>query len=371
MLAAYGLGTTSLHNKDEALHALVTADLVASGDWLDLTLEGEPYLSKPPLRFWLTAPLVRMFGFNAWTVRFWSTAFGVATVVLLYWGVARRWGQAAGAWSALALATSHHFLYSHATRSGELDTTLLFFWTASAFALAEAAVTRRPGWLVVAGALAGTAGMSKHLLFLPELALIAGLCAALGVGRGLPARWWAAAAAAGLVVALPWHLAQWLRHGDAFLATYFGTEVAGRLSGTAPGGAAGHGPLFYLRELALGFFPWSLLLPIAVPRAARRARDGDPLGTVLLIWGLVALIVPSAATSKLPWYVLPALPAAAALVGWLLAAWVARAPHLAADLAIGAALALALLSPTNAADHNPFARDAVFGGLTVDWLGRG
>ncbi len=370
-LVGYGLGASSLHNRDEAVHALVVLELVESGDWLDLTLEGEPYFAKPPLRFWLAAPLVQWFGLNAWTARFWSAAFGVGTVLVLAWGVSCRWGRAAGAWSALALATSHAFLYRHAARSGEIDTTLVFFWSAALLALAEAAARRRPGWLLAAGALAGAAALAKHVLFLPELWAIAALAAAAGVGRRLPARWWAAAAAAGLAVALPWHVATWLRHGEAFLEAYFGAEVAGRISGTAPSSAAGLGPLYYLRELVVGFFPWSLLLPVALPLAARRARRRDPLTVVTLAWALVAIAVPSLARSKLPWYVLPVLPAAAILVGTFVAVWLRRAPRSGVDLAMAAAALLALLSPTNAATHNPFSRDAVFGGHAVDWLGRG
>ena len=40
---------------DEATYALLSKTIALSGDWTSFSLNGEPYLKKPPLYFWLTA----------------------------------------------------------------------------------------------------------------------------------------------------------------------------------------------------------------------------------------------------------------------------------------------------------------------------
>ncbi|HRE14476.1 MAG TPA: hypothetical protein PLD37_09805, partial [Usitatibacteraceae bacterium] len=47
---------------DEAIAFGVVTDLLRSGDWLVPTLSGTPYLDRPPLYYWTSAILVRLFG---------------------------------------------------------------------------------------------------------------------------------------------------------------------------------------------------------------------------------------------------------------------------------------------------------------------
>ena len=47
---------------DEVRHASVLQNLLRSGHWLLLQMNGEPYVDKPPLYFWFVALLVKLFG---------------------------------------------------------------------------------------------------------------------------------------------------------------------------------------------------------------------------------------------------------------------------------------------------------------------
>ena len=51
-----------LTDPDEGRYALIARQMATSGDWLVPRLFGLPYLEKPPLLYWLTATMFRMFG---------------------------------------------------------------------------------------------------------------------------------------------------------------------------------------------------------------------------------------------------------------------------------------------------------------------
>jgi 4-amino-4-deoxy-L-arabinose transferase-like glycosyltransferase len=76
----YHLGSNSLHNGDEALYAIISREMLITGDWLTPQVQGEPCFNKPPLKFWLTALCFRFFGTSEWVIRFWSAAAAVACV---------------------------------------------------------------------------------------------------------------------------------------------------------------------------------------------------------------------------------------------------------------------------------------------------
>src|SRR5438876_11234552 len=47
---------------DEGRYAQIPKEMLAHGNWMVPTLQGEPYLDKPPLMYWLVALSYRVFG---------------------------------------------------------------------------------------------------------------------------------------------------------------------------------------------------------------------------------------------------------------------------------------------------------------------
>ena len=74
---------------------------------------------------------------------------------------------------------------------------------------------------------------------------------------------------------------------------------------------------FYLPIYLVGFFPWSVFVPHAFVRhAGLRPKDGAGEASLFFaIWAVVVVLVFSLSRSKLPSYIMPALPASALLVG--------------------------------------------------------
>src|SRR5215471_7422555 len=48
----YGLGSFELVGADEPRYAQVAREMLDRGDWVTPTLQGQPWLEKPPLYYW-------------------------------------------------------------------------------------------------------------------------------------------------------------------------------------------------------------------------------------------------------------------------------------------------------------------------------
>ncbi|MGH8231947.1 MAG: hypothetical protein ACRESY_09015, partial [Steroidobacteraceae bacterium] len=102
---------------------------------------------------------------------------------------------------------------------------------------------------------------------------------------------------------------------------------------------------FFLPILALGFMPWTTLLPAALRRGWQAARHGERATAMLIIWAAFILLFFSLSQSKLTPYIVPMLPALCLLTGRAVADMDARrfAAHLAAVAIIGGLIALTIL----------------------------
>jgi len=110
------------------------------------------------------------------------------------------------------------------------------------------------------------------------------------------------------LVALPWYALCYWRNGWAFIHEFFVVHHFSR----ATSNALMHGqPVwFYLPILLAGLLPWTPLLGLMARRTVY--RDGQRV--FLAVWVLVVLVLFSISVNKLPGYILPLLPAAAALM---------------------------------------------------------
>jgi 4-amino-4-deoxy-L-arabinose transferase-like glycosyltransferase len=148
----------------------------------------------------------------------------------------------------------------------------------------------------------------------------------LDLGRGIPLF---------LLVATPWYLAMFLRHGMAFINRFFIHDHLRRLSEGVHGDTGTF--LYYAKQLGFAAFPWAGLLPFALLAWARlrppTAGDTDAgrgarrtiaaFSSSLFIFGfaLFAMMV-----TKYHHYVLPILPAAAIVIAlYLDDVWTGRA----------------------------------------------
>ena len=106
----WGLGDIALLSFNEARRALPAQAMFLHGDWLLPQLNGELYITKPPLIYWFSAAISYLFGSaNEWAVRLPSAMAGLATVVMVYRYVLRQFGPWAALFSAQILIANATF----------------------------------------------------------------------------------------------------------------------------------------------------------------------------------------------------------------------------------------------------------------------
>jgi len=317
VLCARGL---PFYNKAEPREALVIRAILDGGSvWLPLR-EGRDVPSKPPLFHWLAVAALRLGIRPEELAMRLPSCLASAAALALTAGVATRWyGGAAGVLGAAVLGSSLEWLRASLQARVDMTLTLLVAAAAFAFHVALRAPASGGRWWIRAGYLLGAAAVLTKGpvgLVLPLLVAIAGAAA---TGAARRARLLVDPAGIGLAAALVlgWYLLAWMHGGQDFLQRQILHENLQRFLGGADEDAAHAQPLYYYGIAILGgFFPWTLLMPLAVGRAWRRRTPQDRF---LLAWIAVVLVFFSLAAGKRSAYLLPLFPALALLTGRTLA----------------------------------------------------
>ena len=157
----FQLGKNSLIEFDEGIYALVARRMAESGDLLNLTWrEDVPWFDKGPFYFWLTAPLLKVFGFEALPVRFWSAFLGLLTVAGVFLIGKKLMDDYAGVLAAVVLSSTIGFVYY--ARLGMLDVPNAFFNTMSVLFLIYSRENRK--FLYLAAAVLGLGFLNRGFL---------------------------------------------------------------------------------------------------------------------------------------------------------------------------------------------------------------
>jgi 4-amino-4-deoxy-L-arabinose transferase-like glycosyltransferase len=122
-----------------------------------------------------------------------------------------------------------------------------------------------------------------------------------------------------VAIALPWHIAMFLKEGQGFINEYFFTHILNRASAN-PDKSLGTFE-YYTSQLGHGMWLWAALLPAAFGTALFRARQDTREGRVrfvIALWAIVSVALFCLVQTKFHHYILPAIPPLALLVAFLL-----------------------------------------------------
>ena len=307
------LGGYRLLDPDEGRNAEVAREMAASNDYLLPHLEGLPYLDKPVVYFAAAALAMEMLGPTETAARLPAYLFTLATIALVVAFARRRWGNDAGWFAGIALATMPLVMaYARATI---FDSTLAFCTTAAILAFWD----ERP---VLAWAAMGLGALTKGpVALLVPLATVVPHALLTGGGRPLRRLFPLLGLGAFALVALPWFLAVSARIPE-FPHYVFVRETLERVTTTKFHRTA---PVwYYLPIVPVAAFPWIVpaLARLKHWRWAWLAREANPSARdalLLVCWVLGPLAFFTFNKSKLPQYVLPLMPAFALAAARLIA----------------------------------------------------
>jgi 4-amino-4-deoxy-L-arabinose transferase-like glycosyltransferase len=316
LLYFHHLAAVGLIGPDEPRYAAVARTMAASGDWITPRLLGEPWYEKPALLYWMEAIFFRA-GFGSEIApRLPVALFAVAFLGFFWWILRREFDDRIAGFATAILGTSAGWIVS--SQIGTTDLPLAATYSA-AMLLGLPWVRRRDAaWLPWVAAFLGLAVLAKG----PVAVVLA--CPLLipwkswswsTLGQSIAAFLHPRVVLPFLAVTLPWYTLCTWANGTAFLKDFFWKHNFERfVSATAVGN---HGqPFWYFGPILLALLlPWTPLLPLAF----RRSLYADSSRRYFLAWTVLWLLFFSKSANKLPSYILPMIPAAAALVGIALA----------------------------------------------------
>jgi 4-amino-4-deoxy-L-arabinose transferase-like glycosyltransferase len=338
-----GNGSVALWDRDEPRYAQTSRQMLQSGDWVVPHLLDKTRTAKPPLIYWCEAAAMRVFGDNNFAARFPSAIAIILLLIVLSIVLWKPLGSQLTLWTVFIFATSG--LTIAAAKMCITDALLLLWVTIGQICLYAMWRGNRswPMVLVLAVAI-GLAFLAKFPVILGiqattllALLLIEWLCRQYpsnhpDAGSEVPRRAGALASEAvpaesltdrsagphsvritiakwvtGLLIVaaifLPWVLLVNYRSKD-FIHKAVGHEVWDRMM--TPLEQHVGPPGYYFLTIWLTYFPWSLMLPMAIGVAIRNRADPRmrfALAAILGPWILLECV-----RTKLPHYLLPVFP---------------------------------------------------------------
>ncbi len=313
----YGLSFFGLLGADEPRYAQVAREMLARHDWVTPTLGGQPWMEKPALYYWQAIISFHIFGVSDWAARI-PSALDASLLVFATYFFLRRFRSGSALDGALIVASSAAMIGFARAASTDMPLAAMFgigmlawyawnqtgtkLFLASFYVLiALGTLAKGPVAPILAVGVIGTFAIAHSdfrilwkTLWLPGILLF---CA----------------------VALPWYVAVQIKNPDFFRVfilehnfARFGTNLYRHKQ-----------PFWYYVPIVLvSLVPWMFFAIAAFLEAAQtwlnarrqRIQDVDGWPIFLVVWLIVPVAFFSLSQSKLPGYILPAIPAGTLLI---------------------------------------------------------
>ncbi len=327
-----GLGAVGLLGPDEPRYAWIARAMAETGDWITPRLYGQPWFEKPILYYWAAALGFRLHLSSEVAARLPSAIAALATTLAIGWLGWQHYGIAENFRESLLapLIFSSSVAAIGFSRAATPD---MLFSAFIALAMVSASgVLRSRGLLRVLPKVASGDSPQENIdlaffgIFLGLAALAKGPAAvilaggAIGLWALTTSQWRPAfrlvhpiAIGSFCVVALPWYVMCAARNPDFIRVFIFQHNFERYLT-----------PVFQHRQpfwffgwiTLLAMLPWTVLLISAGQEGLRMWREkswGSSPGCFYACWAIFPVIFFSLSQSKLPGYILPAVPPLALL----------------------------------------------------------
>jgi 4-amino-4-deoxy-L-arabinose transferase-like glycosyltransferase len=314
------LGAIGFVGPDEPRYAWIARAIAETGDWVTPRLYGKPWFEKPVLYYWGAAASFKLFGVSEAAARLPSALSALLATLALAWLAWRIYGGETARWFLLLLPTSVGMIgFSHAAAtdmpfSGMLCIAMVCAAVVIGLGRSDesSAAEKKTPWLalVLFGFFLGAAVLAKG----PAAIVLSG--GGVFFWALFTKRWrdsfrlfHPVAVAAFLATALPWYVLCALRNPDFFrvfiIEHNFKRYLTPEFQHIQPF-------WFYLPVVLVAFLPWIGIvlwsLATGTARVLKEKRLSHPM-VFFLTWAGFCFVFFSISKSKLPGYVLPAVPA--------------------------------------------------------------
>jgi 4-amino-4-deoxy-L-arabinose transferase-like glycosyltransferase len=351
----FGLGSFGLVGADEPRYAQIGREMLARHDWIVPTLNGSPWLEKPVLLYWQEMVSYKIFGVEDWAARVPAATFATLLVVAAFFFL-RRFRPGSELDAALITASCAGMIgfgrgaSTDMMLSAPFCVAMLAWWTWHE--------TGKKSWLAAFYLLLGIGALAKGPISPAMAVLIVAAYAALRrEGKIFVRSLWLPGFALFFAIVLPWYIAVQIKV-PTFLRVFFLEHNVERFSTNL----YQHSQPFwyYIPVFILATLPWTVFTIPALIETVRAFWQGfgkdeevavtperDWLSLFFALWALIPIVFFSISRSKLPGYILPAIPAATMLTAAYLhrGQKIGRIKLMLHSLVCGGLVAGALLAP--------------------------
>lgn len=337
----WGLNFYPLLDVDETRYAIMSRDLANSNDWNVLLLNSVPFLEKPPFYFWIVGASIKFFGsFSTFAVRFPIALMATFLIFFTYFFGKKVLSRRFGIVSAIVLLTSVFFLIlSHVAILDMVLTVWLTSALYSAFLSYFVKEHHKKYCWWGFWTFAGLGFLAKGILAI-AIPLVVMFLYCLFT-KSLKELFKPLHLIVGLVIfaliALPWHVVMLRDYGWTFIQEYFIKHHFARLIDSNDLGRK-HSFFYFIPVFIVAFMPWTFIFLASivdgVKKLVKKYKDFEGKWfqklynltsvenndqKIILFSALFFIVVfgvMSVSSTKLPTYILPALPASALLTGF-------------------------------------------------------
>lgn len=296
---------------DEGLYANIVGEITRSGNWVHLMLQGTPWFDKEPLGFWLMASAIKVFGWHVWALRLPALLAAMAAAPIFYWLLRTRLPRVFAVTISVLMWSAPIVWYRHMLGTADLEALTLLLSIAI-----PAAYIRWRERVWPTAALFGVFLMTRGVWALPFLGFLV-------IGEII--RFWQArdtrralnfisAISLAFVPWLVWHGLQYHRNPTDYVRVYWRDQFVERITGEVDG--HGGGLFFYSdffkNQLGTGYATILFLGALWLLLGTRYPKYWE-----WSAWLFVTVVPPILLSTKLSWYVIPAIPALFAAMGLL------------------------------------------------------
>lgn len=288
-----GIINTPLFDEDEGFFAEASRNMLQSGNYVTLSVNGEQRYDKPALFFWATAFSLKTFGINELGARFPSFLFFILTLVSLYLFCVKHYSKRTGILS-VVIATSI-LQFQVLSRAAVSDNLLNLAVALALFSFYDFLQKPKNLTLFRLYTFAGLGFLCKGpvafviifgVIFL-YLVLSRNYQKISKILNPLFILW-------ALFIPLPWFYLAFQQSGDFLFTDFFIKHNLGRFTNTMES----HGGVYwyYIPVIFISFIPFSHLLITSF-------RAWDKKNLFLIIWFVLPFVLFSFSKTQLPHYI--------------------------------------------------------------------
>ena len=301
----FNLWTLPVEDWDEARHGINAFEMLKQNNFIANYYQGElDYWNlKPPISYWFIMIGYKIFGFNAFGLRFFSALSYIITALVVSLFIKNKLGKFESLISALFFTSFSYLFIMHCVRTGDADALFLLFYTISMIALIKS--SDNANWLFLTGTCFALAFLTKSWhAFIIVPAVFFYMLFTKGFKN---TKWWQYIVFffCSVLPILLWGLLRFNFDGVTFFKGMIEYDLLSRTSSALENHS---GSVFYY-FLLLGLIPTMLVaVVLGIVQLIIKIRRKEKLSNISILCltsFLTTFIIFSIAKTKLGWYIFP------------------------------------------------------------------